>query len=181
MTKAADDPTRLFHRQQTCIARKSCDLRCRMDNCKWMDRVIPDFVNPYLQKLSRWAEIESTCAQLKQKYSGFPLEQQLAEGECAARMAGYHIDTDLRQSLNRFGCGSDADWQTVATVIGECAQATAQQQAPGWAKDAAESVASAGVIFLRNRIRNACVQYRQSQGLDPVMDPTEKGKVCLQQ
>jgi hypothetical protein len=178
--KPAQDPTRVFHQTQTCIARKSCDLRCQMDNCKWLDLVIPSFVDPYLQQHGRWPEIEGICGQLKQKYGSSQLGQQFTDGECAARMAGYHIDTDLRKALNAFGCGSDADWQAVATVIQQCASATTQDVAPGWAKGVAESVSSATVMFLRDRVRIACLDYRQGRGLDPVMDPSEKGKLCLQ-
>jgi hypothetical protein len=59
VAKAPDDPTRVFHQTQTCIVRKSCDLRCRMDNCKWMDRVIPHFVGPYLIKSGDWPAKEN--------------------------------------------------------------------------------------------------------------------------
>jgi hypothetical protein len=182
VTKAADDPTRVFHQTQTCIARKSCDLRCRMDNCKWMDRVIPDFVNPYLQKTGNWSALESVCQLVKLNYRsyGAPIVGDLL---CAEAMAEYHIEVDLVAAMTATGCGSDNDWNLVYQQIQTCSGDTQTALLGGWpdaAKNAGADYAAWKVRKLRDQARAQCVANRTAAGLDPEMNPAEKGKVCLQ-
>jgi len=182
VAKAADDPTRVFHQTQTCIARKSCDLRCRMDNCKWMDRVIPDFVNPYLQKTGNWSALESVCQLVKLNYRsyGVPIVGDLL---CAEAMAEYHIEVDLVAAMTATGCGSDNDWSLVYQQIQTCSGDTQTTLLGGWpdaAKNAGADYAAWKVRKLRDKARVQCVANRTAAGLDPEMNPAEKGKVCLQ-
>jgi hypothetical protein len=182
VTKAADDPTRVFHQTQTCIARKSCDLRCRMDNCKWLDRVIPDFVDPYLQKTGNWSALESVCQLVKLNYRsyGAPIVGDLL---CAEAMAEYHIEVDLVAAMTATGCGSDNDWNLVYQQIQTCSGDTQTALLGGWpdaAKNAGADYAAWKVRKLRDNARAQCIANRTAAGLDPEMSAAEKGKVCLQ-
>lgn len=167
VTKATDDPTRVFHQTQTCIARKSCDLRCQMDNCKWMDRVIPDFVNPYLQKTGRWAEIESRCQTLKNT-----LGQYWGDLTCAGQMARYHIDVDLAAALAQTGCGSEADTELVRVAISECTNSFRPLGIP---------VDSWATWSLRGEAKQACIARRQGLGQNVEIEPSLGGKTCATQ
>ncbi|MDL1861322.1 hypothetical protein FBR04_09870 [Betaproteobacteria bacterium PRO7] len=161
VTKTADDPTRVFHQTQTCIARKSCDLRCRMDHCKWMDRVIPDFVNPYLQKAGDWPEIEQRCGAMARM--GAPFNGLL----CASLMAQYHIEKDLTAALTLHGCGSENDWNLVFSTIQACPSSGGK-------------VAEVAVRDLREQARATCLVRRQTAP-DPLIEIPLKGKTCDQQ
>jgi hypothetical protein len=173
VTKAADDPTRIFHQTQTCIARKSCDLRCQMDNCKWMDRVIPDFVNPYLQKLGRWPEIEADCRRGTGTQESWAT--RIRERLCARNMARYHIEEDLSRALEVTGCGTDRDWQAVFGAITSCTSETFQGLGP---IPFSETIAQWQVRQYRDNVRAACQALRsgRSQPLD--INSGLGGKVC---
>lgn len=162
ITKSSTDPTRLFHQNQICIARSSCDLRCKMDNCNWLKAVLPDFVKPYLLKQGRWKTIEAECA----RSLGW-----LADRRCASAMAAYHIETDLSQALSKSGCGSDRDWQRVFDVINTCTAQTFNNAAETW-------VASAAVRIQRDRTRAACTAARTAEGVDVYINTELKGTTC---
>ena len=174
VVKVPDDPTRIFHQTQTCIARKSCDLRCQMDNCKWMERVIPDFVNPYLQKLGRWPEIEADCRQppALPGYYGIRIRDRM----CARAMAKYHIEVDLNAALFRTGCGSDGDWAMVFETIKQCTADTFNSipYLPG-----SETVAGLAVHSYREETRARCQYNRQAVGKPPEIDSNLGGKQCF--
>jgi hypothetical protein len=165
VTKAADDPTRVFHQTQTCIARKSCDLRCRMDNCRWMERVIPDFVNPYLQKTGDWLAVEQAC---RDRGKGW-----WSDRRCAEAMARNHIFDDLIPALTRSGCGSDGDWGLVYETIEQCTGASLGSRL--------EQSASSGVVWVyRNAARAACQGSRTLNGLPTDINLDLKGRICEQ-
>lgn len=166
--KTADDPTRIFHQTQTCIAKKSCDLRCQMNNCKWMERVIPDFVTPYLQKKSNWLPVEQSCQE-----SLLPVGWA-RDRACAERMARLHISQDLLPALQKSGCGSDTDWLLVYSVIADC---TSQSFSSGL-----EQWFSRVVVGLyRERIRGNCLESRQQNGFPSAVNQNLEGKSCDQQ
>ncbi len=47
---AVTGPIKTFHNTATCIAQGSCDDRCKMENCNWLNGVVPDFVEPYTSR-----------------------------------------------------------------------------------------------------------------------------------
>lgn len=166
VAKAADDPTRIFHMTQTCIARKSCDLRCQMGNCKWMDRVIPDFVNPYLQRTGDWPAVEQACSD---RGIGW-----WSDRRCAEAMARNHIFDDLLPALARSGCGSNADWNAVYETIEQCTSAGLGSRL--------EQLGSAGVVWVyRNVVRAACQASRTATGLPAEINADLMGQTCDQQ
>ncbi|GMV32144.1 MAG: hypothetical protein AMXMBFR59_42690 [Rhodanobacteraceae bacterium] len=175
VTKAADDPTRVFHQTQTCIARKSCDLRCQMENCKWMDRVIPDFVNPYLKKTGRWPQIEAECRQPPALPGEYGI--RIRDRMCARAMAKYHIEVDLNQALFTTGCGSDGDWSLVFEMIKQCIADTFNSipYLPG-----SEIVAGVAVHGYREETRARCQYNRQAVGKPAEIDADLGGKQCSQ-
>ncbi len=161
--KAATDPTRLFHQQQTCIAKASCNARCAMENCNWLKAVLPDFVTPYLTKGGNWTTIEARC---RQRSAGW-----LADRLCASEMARYHIEVDLMGALSRSGCGSDSDWTKVFDVINSCSGET-------FNTDAEKFVATFAVRLQRDRVRNSCMAGRSASGLDRYTNVELKGAIC---
>lgn len=165
VAKSDVDPTRTFHQTQTCIARKSCDLRCKMENCKWMDRVIPDFVNPYLLKTGNWPAIEQAC---RDRGSGW-----WSDRRCAEAMARNHIFDDLIPALVRTGCGSDGDWELVYQTIEQCTGASLGSRL--------EQSASSGVVWVyRNAARAACQGSRALSGFPTDINADMRGRTCQQ-
>lgn len=171
--KGAIDPRRLFHAQQTCIAKKSCQLRCQMDNCQWMDNVIPAFVDPYLGGDGLWPQIEASCAGIVVAMAGLPgVGKWIADRECFSTMGWYHVQVDLRNALTQYGCGSQNDWDLVGEQIVPCLKETQ----PGYPQIYYE----VGGIFVdsaRERVRQQCRASRAASGaLDINTDIA--GKVC---
>jgi hypothetical protein len=173
VAKAPDDPTRIFHKQQTCIARKSCDLRCRMDNCKWMEWVIPDFTVPYLAKAGEWAAREADCQALKQTLSGVPGGSWIADRECFRSMGWYHVRVDLQSSLNKFGCGSDSDWALVGEQIKGCLLETNPND-PAWVQAFGDNF----IRFVRTTVSLQCKAARLLQSKPQDINDDLRGKVC---
>jgi hypothetical protein len=100
--KDRSDPTRYFHETQACIARSTCNLRCKMEHCDWLKEVIPAFVDPCLRKSGEWPAIEDKCRKRFQTW--------INARRCANEMAREHIFYDLLPALVRYGCGSESDW-----------------------------------------------------------------------
>lgn len=173
--KGPIDPRRLFHAQQTCIAKKSCQLRCQMDNCKWMDNVIPAFVDPYLGGDGLWPQVEASCAGVVVAMAGLPgVGKWIADRECFSTMGWYHVQVDLRNALTQYGCGSQNDWDLVGDQIVPCLKETQ----PGYPQVYYE----VGGIFVdsaRERVRQQCRASRAASGaLDINTDIA--GKVCAE-
>ncbi len=170
--KLGIDPTRLFHAQQTCIAKKSCELRCQMDNCQWMERVIPAFVDPYLGGENLWPLVEASCT----GFVGMMANQGItgkwiADRECFATMGWYHVLVDLKNALTKYGCGSQNDWDLVGQQIVPCLRETQ----PGYPQLYYEM----GGIFVQNareRVRQQCKANRPNGTLEINTDIA--GKTC---
>lgn len=167
VVKAPGDPTAIFHTNQTCIARASCDSRCKMGNCKWLDRVIPDFVTPYLQKTGEWLARESEC----RSPPTYMLGSYLSGRWCAAKMARYHISADLLPAVINSGCGSDADWAEVFEKIQGCTTQTFGNSIEG-------SAATAPVYLYRQFIRSKCQAARAATGKPIDVEESLRGQAC---
>lgn len=171
--KSPVDPRSLFHAQQTCIARKSCELRCQMDNCQWMDYVIPGFVEPYLRSEGSWLAIEGSCGAVQVLLAGVPGGKWIADRECFSTMGWYHVQIDLKNALDKYGCGSKSDWDVVGKQIVPCLAETQ----PGYPR----SYYTMGGIFVhmaRDSVRAQCLAKRASQGLPVEIGADMGGKVC---
>jgi hypothetical protein len=171
--KTPPDPTALFHAQQTCIARKSCELRCQMDNCQWMDKVIPEFVRPYIDGNGLWPQVEASCTSAVNSLSGLPFGKWIADRECFSSMGWYHVRVDLNNALTKHGCGSQRDWDLVGEQITPCLKETQ----PGYRQPYYEL----GGIFVhaaRGAIRQVCRTRRTIAGLPLDVDSDISGKVC---
>ncbi len=170
------DPRHLFHEQQTCIAKRSCRLRCEMDNCRWMDKVIPAFVDPYLEGRGLWPIIEAGCASTRALMGSITAGQWIADHECFASMGWYHVRVDLRESLVQHGCGSERDWKLVGDEIGPCLR----ESSPGHP----EAYYMLGNIFIhryREQVRSLCLFERHAEGLPPYIDDSLSGATCAAQ
>ncbi len=113
--KPPNDPTNGFVTNQRCIAKYSCGNRPQMQNTTWLTRVVPAFVQPFLDKSGKWNDVMQACAS---QWTFLP--NYVRAKKCEAKMAEYHIEQDLQKSLNENGCGTDADWGEVGTYIDEC-------------------------------------------------------------
>lgn len=168
------DPRHLFHLQQTCIAKGSCEIRCQMDNCQWMDHVIPAFVDPYLEKRGLWPFVEASCSAVNTLLDGFNGGKWVANQECFASMGWYHVQVDLRGALEAFGCGSQRDWNMVGQRIVPCLMETQ----PGNPR-AYHQVGGIFVHLARERVRQKCISSRQKDGLPVDINQEMGGKVCM--
>jgi hypothetical protein len=164
VVKTPMDPTIHFHSNQACIAKASCDLRCKMENCNWLKFVLRDFVNPYLQKNGDWSTIEARCRARKSNWFNDRL--------CAESMARHHIFNDLLPALVKHGCGSEADWKQVFGVIAHCSQRTFNG---GMEK----TLASAPVYLYRQLVRRTCTDARNASGLSTDINNDIRGKTCM--
>lgn len=170
--KSPIDPTRLFHAQQACIARKSCELRCQMDNCQWMERVIPAFVDPYLGGEDLWPMVEASCTGVVAAMAGHgAVGKWIADRECFSTMGWYHVQVDLKNALTQYGCGSKNDWDLVGEQIVPCLRETQ----PGYPQ-AYYEMGGVFVHYARERVRQQCRANRPSGSLDINTDIA--GKVC---
>lgn len=144
------DPTNGFVLNQTCIAEKSCLVKNKLGNPKWLDDVVRDFVSPYIKKSGRWKAIEAECrVSLKL--------DPTRDLRCQRKMADYHIREDLQTSLNRNGCGNQKDWDAIGQHIFACTKANLP---PG-----ISALADQIVAFTRNEVRATCISYRKSKNL----------------
>jgi hypothetical protein len=171
--KTSADPAHLFHSQQTCIARKSCELRCQMDNCKWMETVIPAFVRPYLDGDGGWPLIEAQCTAVRAALAGKAFGKWIADRECFSTMGWYHVLIDLNAALVEHGCGTKHDWDLVGRQIAPCLKETQ----PGYPQRYYEI----GGIFVqsaRKEVRTICQTKRSNQGLPMDINNDIKGKMC---
>ncbi|BCD97701.1 hypothetical protein [Marinagarivorans cellulosilyticus] len=164
--KSPGDPTRLFHENQICIAEKSCDLKCEMENCKWLDLVIPDFIDPYIQKNGSWEQIESDCRDSSLDFWGWASEKV-----CANAMARYHISEDLIAALSKNGCGTDSDWSQVFDVIKSCNRENLS--------NLESRFANLAVKMYRNAVRDDCIKSREAQMKPIEIDLGLEGRQCF--
>jgi hypothetical protein len=166
VAKAVTDPTRIFHATQQCIALKSCNARCTMDNCDWLNTLVPSFIDPYLQKTGNWRQIELNCVGM-----GFGKYGELL---CARNMAKNHIYKDLIPALVKAGCGTDSDWQGVYEIIKTCTSETMPDNAP----PLSSQVAAFQVYRYRQEARQACSSARTAANTPVQINDNAKGKIC---
>jgi hypothetical protein len=145
--KPPNDPTNGFVTNQRCIAKYSCGNRPQMQNTTWLTKVVPAFVQPFLDKSGSWNEVMQACA----SQSKF-LPAYVRDKRCEDKMAKYHIQQDLQKSLNENGCGTEADWDEVGTYIHEC---VAEQNS-----FIPTLVANGIIVKKRNEIRKMCQASR---------------------
>lgn len=155
--------TALFHEIQACIARKSCNQTCRNDNCKWLKKVVPDFVRPYVQKSGEWQAIERNCQLLS---ALGPVGSLI----CAERMAAYHIEVDLRSALASSGCGTESDWSNVYSHIQSCTNTSLPMLGP---------MAAYSISRKRNITREQCVADRSTLGAPVTINTELSGQSCF--
>ena len=144
-----------------------------MDNCKWMEWVIPDFTVPYLAKAGEWAAREADCQALKQTLSGVPGGSWIADRECFRSMGWYHVRVDLQSSLNKFGCGSDSDWALVGEQIKGCLLETNPND-PAWVQAFGDNF----IRFVRTTVSLQCKAARLLQSKPQDINDDLRGKVC---
>lgn len=171
--KTDSDPSNLFHNQQTCIAMKSCELRCKMDNCRWMDKVIPGFTRPYLDGDGLWPQIETSCDSVRIALLGLPTGKWIADRQCFSTMGWYHVLVDLKNSLSQHGCGSQHDWDLVGQQIVPCLKETQPGYPQPYYRLGGYFVNSA-----RERVRATCHTERSLRGQPLDINANISGKVC---
>ncbi|WP_098494327.1 hypothetical protein [Collimonas sp. PA-H2] len=123
-----------------------------MQDPSWLTKVVPAFVQPFLEKSGKWNTVMAECHQQSNW-----LPSYVRKRSCEKWMAEYHIAQDLQQSLNMNGCGVLPDWEEVGTYINEC---VAEQN----------TAAEAAVIKLivarnRNKVRQICIRENGIQNL----------------
>jgi hypothetical protein len=138
-----NDPTNGFVINQRCVAKYSCGNRPQMKDKTWLTKVVPAFVQPFLDKTGKWNEVMQACAA---QWNVLP--NYVKAKKCEAQMAEYHIEQDLQKSLNENGCGTDADWSEVGSYIDECV-AEQNSSIPAF-------FAKSIVAATRNKIRRLC-------------------------
>jgi hypothetical protein len=144
-----------------------------MNNCKWMDRVIPAFVNPYIEKTGRWKEIESDCQRPPSVSAVWSIS--LRDRFCARSMAKYHIEQDLAQALSTMGCGTDSDWNLVFEMIQKCSSATFNSIPYLFLS---ETIANWQVQSYRDAVREHCKISRLNSKLPIEININTEGKTC---
>ena len=152
------DPTNLFVINQTCIADTACKNKSKMDNPKWLDNVVNDFVGAFLKKAGRWKAKIKECL----SYEG-PLI--VKEALCAGKMAEYHIHTDLRNAVNRYGCGTNNDWNRIGRYISRCLL-----NVNGSRNLMINVFAEIVVPMYRKTVRSECLLYRRENNLNPYVN-----------
>jgi hypothetical protein len=138
-----------------------------MENCDWLNKVLPDFVSPYLQKTGLWREIETDC---QNNYLG-----TYGKLWCAREMAANHIKNDLIPALIKSGCGSEPDWKAVFEFIRTCSVDNMPRSAP----PLSSQIAALQVRKYREDARIACVAARTAKLLPIEITNHAKGKVCM--
>ena len=153
--KIANSDTRYgFYRNQTCIAEKSCAARKDMEDKQWLNKVVPDFVNPLLGKRGEWPEKMRECKdEEKFPWGGF---------SCQSLMAKYHIEADLQNALNKNGCGTPNDWKKIGDVIEECIKLGNAEDVTKRFQSAADFIANKFVQSNRDDIRTNCKKLNKS-------------------
>lgn len=110
-----NDPTNGFVINQRCIAKYSCGNRPQMQDPAWLTKVVPAFVQPFLDKSGKWNEVIDECRQQSNV-----LPRYVRKRSCEKWMANYHIAQDLQRALNTNGCGVLPDWDEVGGYINKC-------------------------------------------------------------
>lgn len=150
------DPTYGFYRNQNCIADKSCSNAMLLDSGKWLGNVVNDFIAPLVNDEGDWKAKKKECAELRVAAKHL---------RCQNLMADYHINTDLQDSVNKNGCGTQKDWDQVGTWLKQCVQKGVEEDIVTGLQSAAALEAYAILALERAQVRNTCVAYRTQRGL----------------
>jgi hypothetical protein len=150
------DPTYGFYRNQNCIADKSCSNAMLLDSGKWLGNVVNDFIAPLVNEEGKWKDIKKKCEAIILPPKGL---------QCQKLMADYHIGTDLQDSVNKNGCGSQKDWDQVGTWLKQCVQKGVEEDIATGLQGAASIGVYALLAFERAQVRNTCVAVRTKNGL----------------
>lgn len=149
------DPTYGFYRNQECIANKACFNKGDLNSSKWLDNVVKDFVTPLATLQNDWPKKIQYCNSL---FIAPALR-------CQQAMAEYHISKDLQGSLNKNGCGTKKDWDQIGQWLADCINKGIKDDNVPNPFDWATAYASNTVQAERDKVRNACIQYRTSHNL----------------
>lgn len=163
LPRTEGDPTNGFVQNQTCIAKKSCASKKSMQNPRWLDDVVEDFVEPFLDRTDEWNAVIKKC---RDRQTWVPFRDEL----CQQEMAAYHISADLQNSLNGNGCGTDSDWKVVGQIITECIEEGLNSYWPV-ARQFAEWYANRIVQRDRDSVRTKCIEHRRQRGLPMEENP----------
>lgn len=144
-----------FYRNQTCIAGKACATRSGMDDKEWLNKVVPDFVNPLIQKSGGWNRVMEGC-----KFRG--MLPGLGAFWCQNEMANYHMQADLQKALNRQGCGTESDWKKVGDAISLCVEKGIKEDWPtSILQEETRDFANDIVQHTRNNVRATCLKQKR--------------------
>lgn len=142
-----------FAINQLCIAKKSCAKKGKLNNPSWLDNVLNAFVEPYIKKDGGWNDVISECHGLND-----PWFKIAAKYRCQELMADYHIANDLQNALNMYGCGTEEDWDAIYEDISDC---ISESDMNGLYSLVAKLIVKSN----RNAVRQKCIEYRTSRGL----------------
>lgn len=149
------DNTSIFANIQACIAEQACQNKPNLENPDWLDKVLPDFINKWKDETGAWPVVKAACQSLTLDLRTFPIRKEL----CAAAMAAYHINLDLKGTLVDLGCGTDSDFRKIGDTIKNCTN-----QNLGFPFN---EIAKPVVDFMRDFVHNQCIEERRSRGLPP--------------
>jgi hypothetical protein len=148
------DPTYGFYRNQDCVASKSCADSSKLDSSPWLNNVVNDFIKPLINESGDWKKVKSSCE-----------EPFVSKFECQKRMADYHIKTDLQNSVNKNGCGTEKDWDQVGVAVELCALKGIIDDVGEVASLPGFLIAKPILVSARKLVRDSCISYRKSHGL----------------
>lgn len=139
-------PTDGFVKNQLCIAQKACENREKFDDAIWLDNVLHDFVEAYIQKTNDWNKVIKKCEtrQIVEPFGGL---------FCQKDMAQYHIFTDLSHSVFAEGCGTYKDWKLLENAIRYCVK---EAHYPPIISQFVKN----RVITYRDQVRNQCLKAK---------------------
>ncbi|HEU4391283.1 MAG TPA: carboxypeptidase-like regulatory domain-containing protein, partial [Blastocatellia bacterium] len=149
------DNTSIFANIQACIAEQSCQNKPNLENPDWLDKVLPDFINKWKDETGAWPFVRAACQSFTFDPRTLPIRKEL----CAALMATYHINLDLKGTLVDFGCGTDSDFMKIGDIIRNC---TNQNLSFPF-----NEIAKPIVDFMRDFIHDQCIEERRRRGLPP--------------
>jgi hypothetical protein len=149
------DNTSIFANIQACIAEQSCQGKKDLENPDWLDKVLPDFINKWKDETGAWFLVKAECQTFTLDPKTFLIRKQL----CAALMAAYHINFDLKGTLVNFGCGTDSDFRKIGDIIRNC---TSQNLGFPF-----NEIAKPIVDFMRDFVHDQCISERLRRGQPP--------------
>ncbi len=145
-------PTYGFLKNQICIAQKACTLEQSFENPQWLDEVLKDFIDAYVNRTNDWKSIIDNCLKANSN-------SKLGALFCQKNMAQYHINIDLAAAIEKNGCGTDKDWSILETSIKECVDEAKYPIFIGpYVKNR--------IITYRNQVRAECKKTENKKGAE---------------